>query len=590
MQESLEQVWGTMGYQGNADIPDEGGVSEPAAQTLKVQKMEAFSSVSDLILHSIISNNGKANLKQMYSTVRECGRIAYKRADGSRLLTDNDHWKAQIRHTLYTGRKFERVKDEDGYWRVSSIWKTRQPSTTTVWVPVEKSAGKALQSTLPVSRVKKKTARTRQLDKPPARRKASREPETSDVAMLEADDDDMDAYSDVVAGDNTDGLTSGRGTRPSSLETARGFQHVDHERVMEVQDESLIYEKPRGGPRTRGGGRGSAFKGPGRTYPPEHVEEGCYGRVIIQPSLRRASKQRTHGKSSSLYLLGACPGVNPGQQQAPEQSVLEGCHISVSQAASEAAGHGDKGAEAESPGANLYFLRSGTVQQTGSAGLGSNLYPEGTAPVGRGSERQDADSAMHGPKAKYKALHKAMTLLEMGQEDQVDSQNDLVSLQGPSHQSADRGLQTQATDLPDSNRWTTSSVRGIRPPTPGVSHPGPPNFSHSLTAAHTLQAAASSVLQPPPGGDLPDDAVVSSDDPPQVRFLRSHARDPLQTGTATVARDTSQRGFVPYQGPRSRVPPADLGESRPSYMYDRPSNPMPSNRTNIFNRSRRPPL
>jgi hypothetical protein len=34
------------------------------------------------------------------------------------------------------------------------------------------------------------------------------------------------------------------------------------------------------------------------------------------------------------------------------------------------------------------------------------------------------------------ALHKAMTLLEMGLEDQVDSQNDLVSLQGPSHQSA----------------------------------------------------------------------------------------------------------------------------------------------------------
>jgi hypothetical protein len=74
----------------------------------------------------------------------------------------------------------------------------------------------------------------------------------------------------------------------------------------------------------------------------------------------------------------------------------------VSQAASEAAGHGDKEAEAESPGANLYFLRSGTVLQTGSAGLGSNLYPEGTAPAGRGSERQDADSAMHGPKARYK--------------------------------------------------------------------------------------------------------------------------------------------------------------------------------------------
>jgi hypothetical protein len=69
----------------------------------------------------------------------------------------------------------------------------------------------------------------------------------------------------------------------------------------------------------------------------------------------------------------------------------------------------------------------------------------------------------------------------------------------------------------------------------------------TAAAVPVLQAAASSVLQPPRGGDLPDDAVVSSDDPPQVRFLRSHARDPLQTGTTTLARDTSQRGFVPYQ-------------------------------------------
>lgn len=69
----------------------------------------------------------------------------------------------------------------------------------------------------------------------------------------------------------------------------------------------------------------------------------------------------------------------------------------VSQAASEAAGHGDKGAEAESPAASLYYLRSGTGLQTGLPGFGSNLSGEG------GAERQDAEQAMQGPiKTRYK--------------------------------------------------------------------------------------------------------------------------------------------------------------------------------------------
>jgi hypothetical protein len=47
-------------------------------------------------------------VSQVYAAARDCGRIAYKRAEGSRVLTDNDHWKAQIRHTLYTTKYFER--------------------------------------------------------------------------------------------------------------------------------------------------------------------------------------------------------------------------------------------------------------------------------------------------------------------------------------------------------------------------------------------------------------------------------------------------------------------------------------------------
>lgn len=51
-----------------------------------------------------------------------------------------------------------------------------------------------------------------------------------------------------------------------------------------------------------------------------------------------------------------------------------------------------------------------------------------------------------------------------------------------------RGLQTQMTEMPDSVRWTTSSVCGLRPPTPGVSHlEGPPNVSS--TTPHTVQVS-----------------------------------------------------------------------------------------------------
>jgi len=45
---------------------------------------------------------------QIYAVCQSNGRIAYKRAGGSRLITHNEHWKSQIRHALYTGERFQR--------------------------------------------------------------------------------------------------------------------------------------------------------------------------------------------------------------------------------------------------------------------------------------------------------------------------------------------------------------------------------------------------------------------------------------------------------------------------------------------------
>jgi hypothetical protein len=51
------------------------------------------------------------------------GRIAYRRADGSRLITSNDHWKSQVRHALYTGGRFERVPSNGEYWQLAPAFK-----------------------------------------------------------------------------------------------------------------------------------------------------------------------------------------------------------------------------------------------------------------------------------------------------------------------------------------------------------------------------------------------------------------------------------------------------------------------------------
>jgi len=122
-----------------------------------VIELDAYASVADLIHAAISANGGAATLKevsklprhpfygdcilstipvidhviptphmpvlvnvlQIYEVCDRNGRIAYRRADGSRLITTNDHWKSQVRHALYTGGRFERVPGNGEFWQLS---------------------------------------------------------------------------------------------------------------------------------------------------------------------------------------------------------------------------------------------------------------------------------------------------------------------------------------------------------------------------------------------------------------------------------------------------------------------------------------
>lgn len=56
---------------------------------------------------------------QIYEVCERNGRIAYRRAGGSRLITSNDHWKSQVRHALYTGDRFRRVSSNSEFWQLT---------------------------------------------------------------------------------------------------------------------------------------------------------------------------------------------------------------------------------------------------------------------------------------------------------------------------------------------------------------------------------------------------------------------------------------------------------------------------------------
>ncbi len=58
---------------------------------------KAFLSVHDMIHASILANGARSSLRDIYASCKANGRIVYKRSGGSRLITDNEHWKSQIR-------------------------------------------------------------------------------------------------------------------------------------------------------------------------------------------------------------------------------------------------------------------------------------------------------------------------------------------------------------------------------------------------------------------------------------------------------------------------------------------------------------
>jgi len=92
----------------------------------------AFVSVHDLIHAAIVSCGGNASLRQIYAFSEQNGRIAYKRSEGSRLITTNNHWKSQIRHALYTSTgRFYRVNGGD-CWAMCAGSATTAPVMTTV--------------------------------------------------------------------------------------------------------------------------------------------------------------------------------------------------------------------------------------------------------------------------------------------------------------------------------------------------------------------------------------------------------------------------------------------------------------------------
>jgi len=92
----------------------------------------AFVSVHDLIHAAIVSCGGRASLRQIYQFSEANGRIAYKRSEGSRLITSNNHWKSQIRHALYTTTgRFFRVNGGD-CWSVCPAAASTAPAMTTV--------------------------------------------------------------------------------------------------------------------------------------------------------------------------------------------------------------------------------------------------------------------------------------------------------------------------------------------------------------------------------------------------------------------------------------------------------------------------
>jgi len=102
----------------------------------------AFLSVHDLVHFAITSSSTRsATLREIYDACEKHGRIAHKHNRKSRVITSNGHWKSQVRHALYTSKRFTR-NDAKGVqgdrWRVIPQF-ANEPVHTVVVDDVEDS-------------------------------------------------------------------------------------------------------------------------------------------------------------------------------------------------------------------------------------------------------------------------------------------------------------------------------------------------------------------------------------------------------------------------------------------------------------------
>ena len=107
---------------------------------------EAFLSVHDMIHAAIRGQGGTASLRQIYAASQARGRIIYKRAGGSRLITSNEHWKSQIRHALYTSGRFRRAPGSTDEWQMAEGFGAGGPSTALIEVSVGEDQRQSAES------------------------------------------------------------------------------------------------------------------------------------------------------------------------------------------------------------------------------------------------------------------------------------------------------------------------------------------------------------------------------------------------------------------------------------------------------------
>mmetsp|Transcript_5510 Transcript_5510/g.19179 ORF Transcript_5510/g.19179 Transcript_5510/m.19179 type:complete len:288 (+) Transcript_5510:756-1619(+) len=104
-------------------LPDDGSEQHSVAQAAMTSAVGgAYLSVQDLIQASIQANGNLASLREIYAFC-ENKTLLYKRSSRSRLLSENRHYKSQIRHALYKAGRFVRNAENPDLWEVEKKWR-----------------------------------------------------------------------------------------------------------------------------------------------------------------------------------------------------------------------------------------------------------------------------------------------------------------------------------------------------------------------------------------------------------------------------------------------------------------------------------